>query len=175
MAPDGGGDLAPDGGGDLAPDGGGDLAPERRGGMDQGARLQHIDGQHGMMGGQGPPRFAHDVGFGHVLVAANFPQNPHHLVGIIPFAIVGAEAMDAARPVIVHAKSPTHVHGIERAAHSSQFHVIAAEFPRRLGHLANIGDLAADMGMEHFQVRQLSRGAQPLHGLHQFPRSQPEL
>ena len=134
-----------------------------------------VDQQHRMVGGERAPGFGDQMRLGHVAASALLAQGMHDVPGVIRQVVVHRAVGAGVGAFVVHAQTAAHVHGIQGGAQLAQFHIVAGRFAHARLDVLDVGDLRAQVEMQHAHAVQPARPAAVLHRLDQLRRTETEL
>ena len=140
----------------------------------KGSDVQHVEHQHGVIGGQRPSRFGNDVGMRQVFLFADFIQMVDHVIGVFLHRIVGAGSERGAGAVVIHPQPAADVDVFDIASLLHQFGVVAADFLEAGFDPADVGDLASQMKMDQADAILDVLLLGNFQSFHQFDRAQAE-
>ena len=119
------------------------------------ARIQRPDDvgdEDGMVGGHGAAALGHDRGRRHVFRFADFVDGVDDIVGVLLDAVVHAAIRRRAAAVVVDAEPAADVEILDRITHLVDFGVDARGFLDRALDPADVGDLGADVEVQHLEL-----------------------
>ena len=125
--------------------------------------------------GHGAAGLGHEHGRGYLLLVADLLDRVDHVIGVLLHGIVHGRVERRFRAVVVHAEAAAEVQVLDRDVLRPQLRVHAAGFADRLLDLADVGDLRADVKVQHDQTIEHLAGLEDLDRLEHLGRGEAEL
>jgi len=111
---------------------------------------------------------------GHILIIADLLNGIDHIIGILPQAVVGAGGGGSVGAVVVHREAPAHIEILD-LAHLASLGIDPGCLVHGILDSADIGDLGADVKVNHLQALLKAPLPQNSHQLQGFASGQAEL
>src|SRR5690606_36156513 len=125
--------------------------------------------------GQRAPGLGDDVRHREFVLAARLGEGVDDVVRVLLHRVVHARRDGRARAVVIDAESAAHVDVPDVDAHPPELDVEARDFGHREFDVADVGDLRAEVEVDHLEDVQLPRGLELVDHPHELGRVQPEL
>ena len=137
--------------------------------------VDHRGDQHCVMRGQRAPRFRDQVRLRLAGAFADFGQRADDVAGVLAYRVVHRAVAAAARAFVVDAEAAADIDGIDRCAELAQFHVVARRLAHAAGDVLHVGDLRAQVEVNHADRIEPAGGAHHFDRLHHLRHGQAEL
>ena len=143
--------------------------------LDPIGHVEHVRHEHGVVGGDRPARLGHEGRRRDLFLLADLLDRVDDVVGVLLDRVVHGRVERRLGAVVVDAEPAAEVQVVDRDALGPQLRVDAARLADRLLDLADVGDLRADVEVEHLEAVEHLLGLEDLDGLEHLGGRQAEL
>ena len=142
----------------------------------QGSRLQHLEDEDGVMGGQTATCLGDDVRMLETVLVGRIDKGRYNVIHIFLYRVVHrAFAVAGAGTVVVHPHAAASIDELDVEAHLMELLIELRRLAQGVLDAAYLGNLAADVEMNQFQAVHHILLLEEVKGFEQFARCQAEL